>query len=349
MDAWHHSYIIMHNMALAEYIYIIIFLGILGAVMGSFATMLLYRIHSPTENSILGRSACPSCKHTLSILDLFPIVSYLLLRWKCRYCSIHIPSRYVWVEISMSISFMIFGGAVFPMFFSHISSEFVAIWGFLLYLWCVFVVVFVTFYDGLFREIPDGIVIPTLAILLIAIGADMHPAWSIFPYHEPTMHTLLADTCIAAGVIYGFFIIQMLIPACIYSIQKRSIRPFLSTCVWSLTFPLWVFLRFFLSEKRLETWKLFSQTDQYEDMPQWIGGWDLRLALFIGLFGGIKIGLLGLLLAYILWSIAGICIRLLGNKDRYIAFWPFLGYGVLIASISYIPITNWYLYHFIYI
>ena len=64
------------------------FVLVLGAMAGSFASAAIYRI--PLEGmSIVNppRSFCPKCKHSLKWYDNIPVVGYLLLRGKCRYCS----------------------------------------------------------------------------------------------------------------------------------------------------------------------------------------------------------------------------------------------------------------------
>ncbi|MFC1770956.1 prepilin peptidase, partial [Candidatus Margulisiibacteriota bacterium] len=60
-------------------------LAVLGGVFGSFAGMLAYRLPRG-KNIISPGSYCPSCDHRLSILDLFPVFSYILRLGKCNYC-----------------------------------------------------------------------------------------------------------------------------------------------------------------------------------------------------------------------------------------------------------------------
>ena len=57
----------------------------IGACFGSFFNVVIYRL--PLNESIMkGRSYCPNCYHQLSWYDLLPIVSYLCLKGRCRYC-----------------------------------------------------------------------------------------------------------------------------------------------------------------------------------------------------------------------------------------------------------------------
>lgn len=76
---------------------LIIFFFIFGAILGSFINCLVYRLHS--KKTMMGRSFCPQCKHTLGFLDLFPLFSYFFLKAKCRYCQKKIHIEYFLVEL----------------------------------------------------------------------------------------------------------------------------------------------------------------------------------------------------------------------------------------------------------
>ena len=77
-------------------------IGVLGAVIGSFVNVVSVR-EAKGEDFVHGRSYCPHCQHSLHTLDLLPILSYLFLRGKCRYCKQSISIRYFLVEIFHSI------------------------------------------------------------------------------------------------------------------------------------------------------------------------------------------------------------------------------------------------------
>ena len=88
--------------------YLIIILSLIfGACFGSFANMLIYRLCC--DQSLLRvRSLCPNCNNTLGIIDLIPIVSFLLLRGRCRCCKKPILKRYLVVELLTPILFFLF-------------------------------------------------------------------------------------------------------------------------------------------------------------------------------------------------------------------------------------------------
>jgi len=80
---------------------------IIGALLGSFFSLAVYRI--PRRESIMhGRSYCPKCNHKLNFLDLIPVLSYAFLGGKCRYCKQKIRPRYIMLEILSGITFLLF-------------------------------------------------------------------------------------------------------------------------------------------------------------------------------------------------------------------------------------------------
>ncbi|MEW5954036.1 MAG: prepilin peptidase [Bacillota bacterium] len=82
-----------------------VFAFILGAVIGSFLNVLIYRI--PRDQSVVfPPSACGACGARLGWRDLFPVVSYVLLRGRCRNCGAAISPRYPLVEVLSGLGFL---------------------------------------------------------------------------------------------------------------------------------------------------------------------------------------------------------------------------------------------------
>ena len=80
------------------------FLGVLGAIIGSFLNVVIHRL--PREESIVfPNSTCPKCRKAIKAYDNIPILSYLILRGRCRNCGVHISSRYPAVEALTAILF----------------------------------------------------------------------------------------------------------------------------------------------------------------------------------------------------------------------------------------------------
>jgi prepilin signal peptidase PulO-like enzyme (type II secretory pathway) len=88
---------------------IIAILIVLGLALGSFVNALVWRVHEQSKKgasknkdlSILhGRSMCPFCKHQLSAKDLLPVLSWVSLGGRCRYCKKSVSAQYPLVELA---------------------------------------------------------------------------------------------------------------------------------------------------------------------------------------------------------------------------------------------------------
>jgi leader peptidase (prepilin peptidase)/N-methyltransferase len=78
-----------------------------GLAVGSFLNVCIDRL--PRGQSLLHRrSHCPACKTTLAAHDMVPVLSYVLLRGRCRYCSAPIPKRVVLAEAGTGMLFLVF-------------------------------------------------------------------------------------------------------------------------------------------------------------------------------------------------------------------------------------------------
>lgn len=111
-------------------IFNLVFNFILGASIGSFLNVLIYRI--PRKIGITnGRSFCPNCGHKLSFFDLIPIFSYIFLKGKCRYCGGKISITYPIVETLSGfiflLSFLFFGYSIYYLKFVIFASVLIVI------------------------------------------------------------------------------------------------------------------------------------------------------------------------------------------------------------------------------
>src|SRR5713101_7648881 len=83
---------------------VIAFMAVLGAMIGSFLNVVIHRL--PREQSIvLPSSACPACGAAIHFYDNIPILSFLLLRGRCRSCRRPISPRYPAVEAVCALLF----------------------------------------------------------------------------------------------------------------------------------------------------------------------------------------------------------------------------------------------------
>jgi leader peptidase (prepilin peptidase)/N-methyltransferase len=85
---------------------ILFIIFLLGLIVGSFLNAVIFRLHSG-ESFVMSRSHCPHCDHELSAMDLIPVISYLLLSGKCRYCQKKISWQYPTVELLTAVIFVL--------------------------------------------------------------------------------------------------------------------------------------------------------------------------------------------------------------------------------------------------
>lgn len=110
------------------FLYTIIF--IIGTFFGSFFTLAVYRIPRK-EDILIKHSYCPNCNHKLGFFDLFPVLSYIFLGGKCRYCKNKIRSRYLILEVLSGLTFLILAISVkidFNNVYSMINTVFLLIY-----------------------------------------------------------------------------------------------------------------------------------------------------------------------------------------------------------------------------
>ena len=87
-------------------IFVLFCIFAIGTLFGSFFSLANYRI--PRKEDITHtRSYCPKCKHKLSFFDLIPVLSYVFSFGKCRYCNEKISKRYILLEVTHGILFVI--------------------------------------------------------------------------------------------------------------------------------------------------------------------------------------------------------------------------------------------------
>jgi leader peptidase (prepilin peptidase)/N-methyltransferase len=80
--------------------------GLFGLLIGSFLNVCIFRF--PRDLSVVRpRSFCPECEKPIAAMDNIPVVSYLLLRGRCRHCKAKIPWRYPVVELLIGLLFFL--------------------------------------------------------------------------------------------------------------------------------------------------------------------------------------------------------------------------------------------------
>ena len=173
-----------------------------GLVFGSFLNVVVHRV--PRKESIVRPgSRCPSCGHELSAVDNIPVVSWLLLKGRCRYCRTPISARYpagelltaaVWVLAVLRRDELVPPGTT--------DGRDWQLLAFLPFLW---VLVALSLIDLEHKILPNKIVYPSVAagVPLLAITAAMGPGL------DSWVRALLGAVA-GAG---GFLIVALISPA----------------------------------------------------------------------------------------------------------------------------------------
>lgn len=130
---------------------------VFGLVIGSFLNVLIYRIPRG-ENFLTSRSYCDHCRKTLAWYDLIPVVSYLFLSGKCRYCKKKINSQILLVEL---ITGLLFAG-----YFLKVQTIDL---NFFLNLFVISSLIVIFFSDANYEIIPDKVLAP-LAVASIILN-----------------------------------------------------------------------------------------------------------------------------------------------------------------------------------
>jgi leader peptidase (prepilin peptidase)/N-methyltransferase len=166
-------------------VFFALFLALLGALLGSFANVIIYRLPRG-ESVVFPGSHCPRCNHMLGALELVPVVSWAALGGRCRVCKAGISARYPIVETLMAFGFLglalrypveTYGLTVAP----------------LLALFALLVILAAIDLDT--QSLPDALVFPALAVavsgaLLYAPGSGL-----------PPLTAALSGACLGAGVL----------------------------------------------------------------------------------------------------------------------------------------------------
>jgi len=169
----------------------------MGACIGSFLNVVIYRVPLGMSVDKPRRSFCPSCKTQIPMYLNIPLFTWLMLRGKCKWCGGKIAFRYFLVEFLTAICFM----AVWKN-----SIDTVGLGG-VIALWVlVALLISATFIDIDHFIIPDSITIGGLVVGLIASFCfpKLH-----YPFHEEVMWRGLVQGCIGAAI--GFAMLYLVV------------------------------------------------------------------------------------------------------------------------------------------
>lgn len=303
----------------------IVILGFtIGTVLGSFVKALADR--SLNNKLFWGRSYCPHCKHILQWYDLLPVISYLSLSGKCRYCHKKIGVEYLLVEIAMGVLVGFLFWQAFQNFNFHLSSfplplarfAFGGLTLFLLDL--IFKTFFVSVLAALFLTdlkkmlLPDRITLPAIVIgMIFIIIITVIKIIFLYSYLSQTRVGQLLlpphgdyfqrHALVAAGPLFGGILMELILGGFFY------------------------FLIIITRGKG-------------------IGGGDVKLGAFMGLMLGFPQSILAVILGFLSGAIFALSLIFAGKKQfgQSIAFGPFLVIGALVALFWGDKILDWYLH-----
>lgn len=144
---------------------VVFLLFLLGLAWGSFLNVVVPRVQR--RQSLGGRSRCLNCRHELLARDLVPLVSFVVLRGRCRFCRKPISWRYPLVELAT--------GIVFVILFLRFGFSLTWLVGTVVSLFLIALFLF----DLLYRTLPDEISLPGAGLALagsLLLGLDF---WSL--------------------------------------------------------------------------------------------------------------------------------------------------------------------------
>jgi leader peptidase (prepilin peptidase) / N-methyltransferase len=175
-----------------------------GLCFGSFLNVCIYRL--PLGLSVVTpRSACPKCKQAIAFYDNLPVVSWLVLRGRCRHCQDKISPRYLLIELLTGAMFL----ACYWYFGLTLSTLKFCVFGFLL--------LGLIFTDAETKLLPDKLTLPGLALgvafsLIVPVNdlaAQFLPGMVNLPFSEDVVGRLLSlldallGAAMGASFIYG--------------------------------------------------------------------------------------------------------------------------------------------------
>jgi len=183
-------------------------LGVLGLIVGSFLNVVIWRV--PRGVSVVSPpSACPSCGHPVRPYDNIPVLSWLLLRGRCRDCKAPISPRYPLVELGTGLLFALVGWFFLPPLLEAASTGpalaiAAAVLQLVAFLYLAAISVALALIDIDVKRLPNAIVLPGYAVgvVLFSIQALLMGSWP----------ALLTAAIGMAGWFLVFFVPAFLLP-----------------------------------------------------------------------------------------------------------------------------------------
>ncbi len=200
---------------------IIAILVVVGLCFGSFVNALVWRLHEQAEvasklsrseknpskktrelrveqqrlSVLKGRSMCPDCHHELAAVDMVPVISWLALRGRCRYCGHPIMPQYPLVEL-VTAGLFVASYIWWPVAFGTAQTAIFALW-----LLLITGLMALLVYDIRWKLLPSRLIYPLSAIatfMAITAIATAHSPWAA------VLNAILA-VAVGGGLFYALF------------------------------------------------------------------------------------------------------------------------------------------------
>lgn len=286
---------------------------IIGICLGSLTKAIADR--SLTDKTFWGRSYCEACKKQLAWYDLFPVLSYLFLRGKCRYCKKKFSPEYLLVEVLTGLIFAWVFAKVVPLNILELDWTAWVVVLLSLFMYVTIVVTLVSTFITDFKTgyIPDRITYPAI--------------WIMFT-------TLIVSAVVKSGFLYWSLsesaLGKYLLPPTsnyYYDQVLRLSEPLFYGSLMALLIGLFFYFLIVITRGK------------------GMGGGDLKLGVFLGLAFGFPYSLVVLMLSFLLGSIYGIGLIALGRKKfgQTLPFGPFMSIAGIIVVFWGSEILNWYM------
>lgn len=300
-----------------QYIYLVITF-VLGCSVGSFINVVVQRTNR--GESIKGRSHCEFCDKVLSPNDLFPLISFILLKGKCRYCHTKLSPQYWIIELVTGIIFATIYWLTSNNLFDQIDQlnnaihiTYYGIWIPLIYFYIVItslIILFIT--DWKYGMLYDKIVIPTILFVLLYKVI-------VVTYYYLSMYLKLNSTELGKYFLEAGLANNLAINASTNLVY---------TVIGSIGIALFFLVLIIITRGR------------------GMGGGDLKLGFLIGLLSGWPNMLISIFIGFLTGAIAS-CILLLVRKKQIgqtIPFGPFLIIGCVLVMFFGNQLFGWYIH-----
>ncbi len=276
------------------FIYIIVLC--VGFLVGSFLNVVADRMLRD-ENFIKGRSRCDFCLTELVATDLVPVLSFVYLRGRCRYCKEKLSYFYPLAEIATALLFVLMawysGVVTYPTLDNF--AEFI----YLSIIMAVFVIISLT--DFKEKLIPDGVVFFGVAVAFIF--GIVAVAFNYYNLQQMTNDNFLGKYLVQAGYL------------------EQQLTRMVMSLVYTYASTVGIFLFFYL---------LIVIT-----RGRGMGGGDLKLSVLIGLFNGFPLNIIAIFMGFLfgaLVSVVLVIFKMKSMKDT-VPFGPFMVAGSIFTLI----------------